>query len=126
MVVTKLGDDSVRSTDYKSQGAKLEPLLRVYPGAPFMCNTNGELNAGRGNGTTYRCMGVTLKANADLTMKNWDGKKVNTVSVDDVQRLHNEHWPKQPRNAGHFFQIKPRKFSSKMQFPISQFDNSMQ
>ena len=126
-MVTKLGDDSVRSTDFKTQGAKLEPLLRVYPRAPYMCNTNDDLDKGRGNGTTCRCLGVTLKPGADITWKNWDGKKVNTVSVDDVKWLHFEHWPKPPRNASRFFKMKPRKFSSKtkMEFPKSQFDDDL-
>ena len=79
----------------------------------------------RGNGTTCRCLGVTLKPGANITWKNWDGKKVNTVSVNDVQWLHLEHWPKQPRNASRFFKIKPRNFSSKMEFPISQFDDDL-
>ena len=125
VVLTKLGDDSVKSTEFTTQGAKLEPLLRVYPGAPFMCNTNDDLDKGRGNGTTCRCLGVTLKPGANITWKNWDGKKVNTVSVNDVQWLHLEHWPKQPRNASRFFKIKPRNFSSKMEFPISQFDDDL-
>ncbi|KAL7533610.1 hypothetical protein ACHAXR_006767 [Thalassiosira sp. AJA248-18] len=125
VVVTKLGDDAVRSTEFKTQGAKLEPLLRVYPRAPFMCNTNDDLDHGRGNGTTCRSLGVTLKHGARMTWKNWDGKKVNTVSVDDVKWIHFEHWPKPPRNANRLFKLKPRSFSSKMQFPISQFDDNL-
>ena len=54
-----------------------------------------------------------------------DSKKVNTVSVDDVQWMHFEDWPEPPRNASRFFKIKPRKFSSKLEFPISQFDDDL-
>ena len=81
----KLGDYLGLSIDFKTQGAKLEPLLRVYSCAPYMCNTNDDLDKGRGNGTTYRCLGITLKPGATVTWKNWDGKKVNTVSVDDAR-----------------------------------------
>ena len=70
VVVTKLGDDAVRSTEFRSQGAKLDPLLRIYPKAPYMSNTNDDLEDGRGNGTTCRCLGVTLKPDANVIWKN--------------------------------------------------------
>ena len=83
VVVTRIGDDAVRSTEFRSQEAKLDPLLRVYPRAPFMCNTNDNLEDRRGDGTTCMCLGGTLKSDANVIWKNWDGKKVNTVLVND-------------------------------------------
>ena len=49
-----------------------------------MC-TNGmtPLKVAKGAGTTFLCLGVTLKSDANVIWKNWDGKKVNTVLVND-------------------------------------------
>ena len=65
-MVTRIGDDAVRLTEFRSQGAKLDPLLRVYPRALFMCNTNDDLEDGRGDGTTCLCLGVALKSDANV------------------------------------------------------------
>jgi hypothetical protein len=50
-----------------------------------MCNTNDALKFGRGNGTLCRCIKVRMKHNASVQWKNWDGRKVNTTSVDQIE-----------------------------------------
>ena len=84
-----------------------------------MCITNNDLADGRGNGTLCKCVGVALKDGARRHWKNWEGRKVWTVSVDDVKWVKFEHWPEPPKNKPRFFNLKPRTFSSTVQFPLS-------
>ena len=51
----------VRSTNFASNGAKIEPALRIYPGSHHMCITNEDLDKGRGNGTLCKCLKVKLR-----------------------------------------------------------------
>jgi len=43
------------------------------------------------------CVKVHLKRNAAVRWKNWEGRKVNTVSIDDVEHVLFEHWPDPPK-----------------------------
>ena len=43
------------------------------------------------------CVKVHLKRNAAVRRKNWEGRKVNTVSIDDVEHVLFEHWPDPPK-----------------------------
>ena len=71
-----------------------------------MCITNEDLEKGRGNGIICRCVNLHLKRNATIQWKNWEGKKVNTVSVDDVEwGVQFEHWPKPPRDVPCLFKL---------------------
>ena len=49
------------------------------------CISNEVLKRGRENGTIYKCVKVKLKRTAKLTCKKWEGRKVNTVSADDLE-----------------------------------------
>ena len=86
-LVLELGDDKVR------YGRKLvDPCLRLYPGAHFMCVDNDDLNDGpvesrRGNGTQCRVVGLKMKDQAEKRVKMWDGRKVWTVSCKDVEYI---------------------------------------
>ena len=82
---------------------------------------NEDLDKGQGNGTICRCVNVQLKHNATIQWKNWEGKKVNTVSVDDVEWVQFEHWPKPPRDVPRLFKLSPHTFSCVVQFTLSQF-----
>ena len=53
-IATQLGDDDIRSTNFASNGAKIEPAPRIYPGSHHMCITNEDLDQGRGNGLFAR------------------------------------------------------------------------
>jgi hypothetical protein len=35
------------------------------------------------------------------------GRKVNTVSADDVECVRFQHWPEPPRNVNRFFKLRP-------------------
>ena len=85
IVMSQLGNNDIKSESHESQGAKIDPILRLYPGAPLMCNTNDALKFGRGNGTLCHCIKVRMKQNASVQWKNWDGRKVNTTSVDQIE-----------------------------------------
>ena len=92
-IISQLGDDDIKATDWFCQGAKIEPALRVYPGSHHMCITNENLDQGRGNGTLCKCLRVKLKQNGqERKWKNWDGKKVWTVSIDSVEWIEFEHY----------------------------------
>jgi hypothetical protein len=64
IVMSQLGNNDIKSESHESQGAKIDPILRLYPGAFFMCNTNDALKFGRGNGTLWHCIKVRMKQNA--------------------------------------------------------------
>ena len=34
LIVTKLGDNDIKSTTFTSKGSKIDPVLRLFPGAP--------------------------------------------------------------------------------------------
>jgi hypothetical protein len=117
--MTKLGDDDIKSTDFSSKGSKIDPLLRLYTGSPHMCITNDDIKQGRGNGTMCRCVKVKLKTGAKRQWKNWDGRKVWTVSAEDVEWVQFEHWPNEaPKNVSRQFKLKPQTFSTTVQFPL--------
>jgi hypothetical protein len=84
IITSKLGDNDIKSTDFKTKGAKIDPVLRLYTGSHNMCITNEDHSKGRGNATLCKCTKVKLKKGKKQRWKNWEGKKVCTVSVDDV------------------------------------------
>jgi hypothetical protein len=71
-----------------------------------MCNSNKDLKKGRGNGTLCRFVSIKLKDGVILDWKNWDGRKVNTVSADVVEWVRFQHWPEPPRNVNRFFKLR--------------------
>jgi hypothetical protein len=120
IIITQLGDDDIKSTDFASNGAKLEPALRIYPGSHHMCITNADLDEGRGNGTLCKCLKAKLRNDGqERRWKNWDGKKVWTVSVDDVEWVEFEHYPTNGTKA-RTFKLKPQEFSATIKFPLTE------
>jgi len=118
-IVTHLGDSDILSTDFNTQGAKIDPVLRVYPGCHQMCITNDDLSEGRGNGTLCKVVKVKLRKNGrERQWKNWEGHKVWTVSVEHVRWVEYEHFPKAPRGKPKRFRLYPKEFSAKISFPI--------
>lgn len=77
-----------------------------------MCNTNDDLKEGRGNGSLCRVTKIKLKENADVYWKNWDGKKVNHVSAEDVDWIEFEHWPHPPKKFDRHFRLTTDKVSA--------------
>lgn len=104
-----------------ASGAKIEPVLRTYPGCHHMCITNEDLDKGRGNGTLCKCLKVKLRRNGlERRWKNWDGKKLWTVSVDDVEWIEFEHYPAPSGTRARTFRLKPREFSATIKFPLTE------
>ena len=103
---------------FASQGAKIDPALRLFPGSLFMITTNDDLDKGPGNVTVCKCVQVKLKSPDALQWKNWEGRKVNSVSVDDIEWIKFEHFPGPPRGIPRFFKLRPKTFSSVVPFPI--------
>jgi len=50
--------------------------------------------------------------------KNWEGRKVWTISVDDVEWVQFEHESDPPRGVPRRFKLKPQTFSVTVNFPI--------
>jgi len=120
-VITQLGDDDIRSTDFAAKGAKIEPALHVYPGSHHMCITNEDLDQGRGNGTLCKFLRVKLRKDGrERRWKNWDGKKVWTVSVDDVEWMEFEHYPAPTGTKARTFRLTPQEFSATIKFPLTE------
>lgn len=118
-IISQLGDDDIKATDWFCQGAKIEPALRVYPGSHHMCITNENLDQGRGNGTLCKCLRVKLKQNGqERKWKNWDGKKVWTVTIDSVEWIEFEHYPTPPGKKARTFKLTPQEFTATIDFPL--------
>ena len=78
----------------KDQQKNIDPALKLYVGAHCMIIDNDDITKGRANGTLCRVIGIRRKSNAPLTWKNYDGRKVFTVNVSDVEHVEFEHFPK--------------------------------
>ena len=61
IIVARLGDNDIHSTMFASQGAKIDPVLRLFPGSLFMCTTINDLDKGWGNDTVCKCVQDKLK-----------------------------------------------------------------
>ena len=119
-IIAQLGDDDIRSSGFATSGTKIEPTLRVFPGSHHMCITNEHLDQGRGNGTLCKCLGVKLKDNGrERRWKNWDGKKVWTVSIDNVEWIEFEHYPAPPSGKARTFRLTPQEFVVTIKFPLN-------
>ena len=75
-----------------------------------MINSNKEIDKGIANGTLGRFKGIKLKNNNrdNVSYKNWDGYKVRTVSVEDVEYILCEHWEGKKDKNGII--LPPKKF----------------
>ena len=82
----------------------IDPALKFYSGIPLMITTNNGIDKGRGNGTLCRGITFKLKRNSDLKWKNWDRRKVLSVSIKNVDYMLCEHWNK--KDSG----ISPKRF----------------
>jgi hypothetical protein len=109
IIVSTMGDNNIEQI---GNTTKIDPVLRLYPDAQFMCTNNDDLDKGRGNGTLCRFVSVKLKNGAKMKWKNWDGRKVNTVTSDQVEWLKFQHWPEPPPDIPRFFKLKTKKFNT--------------
>jgi hypothetical protein len=109
IIVSSLGDNNVQQI---GSTTKVDPVLRCYPNAHYMISNNDNIDKGQGNGSLCRFVSVKLKTGARLTWKNWDGRKVNTVTADMVEWIKMEHWPEPPPNTPKFFKLKMKKYNT--------------
>jgi hypothetical protein len=58
IIVATLGDENVQQS---GTNTKIDPVLRLYPHAQFMCNSTKDLKKGRDNGTLCRFVSIKLK-----------------------------------------------------------------
>ena len=115
----------MRATNFSCRGAKISPVLRLFPGSHHMVNTNEELKEKKvGNGSQCKCKAVRLKSGAERVWKNWDGHKVHTVSIEDVEWVEFEHHPSPPKGAASTFRLKPKTFSATVNFPLTSDANA--
>ena len=89
-IINTCGDSHVVT----GQNKKVDPCLRVYPGAHAMCNDNSKLKKENiGNGTLCRVKKIKLKNGVSLQWKNWEGVKVYTVNARYVEWVEFERFP---------------------------------
>jgi hypothetical protein len=88
-IYAKCGD-----SDMKDQQKNIDPALKLYVGAHCMIIDNDDISKGRANGTLCRVIGIRKKGNAALSWKNYDGRKVFTINVRDIEHVEFEHFPK--------------------------------
>ena len=82
-----------------------------------MINTNKDLKKKRGNGTLCRGLGIKLKSGAQVKMKEWDGRFIPTVSVDDVEYMICQHYEDSITPLAKF-KLFPEKESAKINLKI--------
>lgn len=75
-----------------SRKKRVDPALKWYPGIPLMITSNGDIKKGRANGSLCRGLKIKLKEGVVPQWKNYDGKKVVTVSSYDCEYMLCEHW----------------------------------
>ena len=89
-VIDFCGDNDIEAC---RTNKKIDPALKLYNNIPLMINSNADLAKGRANGTLCRFLKIKLKQNANMYKKKWDGKLINTVSIDDFEYILCEHYP---------------------------------
>ena len=80
------------------------PRLLFYKGVPYMINSNENLKKKRGNGSQCR-VGIKLKDDAVVVWKNWEGRRVKSICVEDVEYMTCELLNQSKTKT--YFQLKP-------------------
>jgi hypothetical protein len=87
-VIDNCGDADIVTGHNK----KIDPALKFYNGIPLMINSIDDIDKGRANGTICKGISVKLRSGTKLVPKIWDGRIINTVSVDDVEYIICQHY----------------------------------
>jgi hypothetical protein len=82
------GDAQVQTSRKK----RVDPALKWYPGIPLMITSNDDIKKGRANGSLCRGLSIKLKEGTVPRWKNYDGRKVTTVGVNDCEYMLCENW----------------------------------
>lgn len=112
------GDAQIQTNSKK----RVDPALKWYPGIPLMITSNDDIKKGRANGTLCRGLKVKLKENMIPRWKNYDGKKVTTISVNDCEYMLCEHWKaKEDGKPPKKFKLKPEADNYELKMPMQGF-----
>ena len=71
------------------------------------------------NGSLCECTEVRMKRRARRVWKNWDGYKVWTISVKDVEYVEFKHYPATPKGAQETFRLRPTSSACVIDFPLT-------
>ena len=89
VIYSRMGDCHL-----KDEQKMIDPALKLYVGCHCMINDNDDIKEGRANGTVCRVVSIKRKNTTPLQWKNYDGKKVYTMNVRDIEYIEFEHFPK--------------------------------
>ena len=116
-VFEQCGDAQVATSHSK----RVDPALKWYPGIPLMITSNEHIKKKRGNGTLCRGLRVQLKEGVQPQWKNYDGRKVFTVTADDCEYMLCEHWKAEKEGEDPVqFKLEPEHDSVVMRLPLFQ------
>lgn len=116
-VFEQCGDAQVATSHSK----RVDPALKWYPGIPLMITSNENIKKKRGNGTLCRGLRVQLKEGVQPQWKNYDGRKVFTVTADDCEYMLCEHWKAEKEGEDPVqFKLEPEHDSVVMRLPLFQ------
>jgi hypothetical protein len=114
-VFENCGDAQVETSRKK----RVDPALKWYTGIPLMITSNDDIKLGRANGTLCRGLKLKLKEGVQPPWKNYDGKKVLTVSANDCEYMLCEHWkPEKEKEAPKQFKLTPESDTFEVQLPM--------
>ena len=114
--VFEICGDAQIETDRKK---RVDPALKWYPGIPLMITSNDDIKKGRANGSLCRGLNIKLKEGVVPRWKNYDGKKVTTVSVKDCEYMLCEHWKaKEKGQTPKKFKLKPEADTYQLKMPM--------
>ena len=87
LIYKRLGDSSLKHNKSKL----VDAALKLYVGCHCMINDNDDIAEGRANGTLCKVIAIKLHSDKIIGWKSYDGKKVFTANVNDVEYILLEH-----------------------------------
>jgi hypothetical protein len=103
--------ESCGDSDIRQQNTKIDPALKLYVGAHCMCNVNEDVSSGIANGTVCTVSSIKFKQGYSPSWKNWEGKKVYSTTVNNVEYIELER-TSSSFHRNKFFRLHPKKFSA--------------
>ena len=123
LIYARLGDSEVRC-DRKL----VDPALKLYVGAHCMINDNDDIKEGRANGSMCRVVSIQRKSSCVMKLRNYDGKKVYSLNVNDVEYIEFEHFPKtnqQKKLQDEINLMKASMLENKLKFSESELEDKV-
>jgi hypothetical protein len=88
LIYSRLGDDDIRDGN-----TPVDPALKLYVGCHCLINGNCNVKEGLANGTMCRVISIRRKENTPMGWRNYDGKKVFFINVNEIDYIEFEHYP---------------------------------